>query len=245
MLVMNYIHIDKLSKEPIYQQLLNALKEAILSGEMKYGTLLPSEETLADAYGISRVVVRQAYQELAQMQLIESVKGKGSQVVYAFKLVNLLQNMDKLPLLAQENTLVCHVLMHEKLTINHYLKSMLNSEEEGLAYHTRRVYTKEGVSLLIEDIYVPWSEAFSKLRLEKDYYLMDWLKNQPDIKLKSIKTQIKVSHINEQDKVFIEKSHTPVFKGKYQYFDMDHKIVAYQEIQILAQHHAFNIEVSQ
>ena len=45
---------------PRYSQIAQRLREAIVAGEHRPGTAIPSESQLADRYGVSRAVVRQA-----------------------------------------------------------------------------------------------------------------------------------------------------------------------------------------
>ncbi len=46
--------LDHTSTLPLYRQLYNALREAILSGQLKAGARLPATRALASAFGISR-----------------------------------------------------------------------------------------------------------------------------------------------------------------------------------------------
>ena len=56
--------LDTNSKTPLYEQLYRALKEDILSGEIKGGEKLPSKRTLAEHLNISRITVENAYNQL-------------------------------------------------------------------------------------------------------------------------------------------------------------------------------------
>ena len=63
---------------PLYIQFKELLLTKIESGEWQPEHKLPSERSLCDKYGISRITVREAIKELARDGLIESVPGKGS-----------------------------------------------------------------------------------------------------------------------------------------------------------------------
>src|SRR5438067_10879152 len=52
--------LDRRSFVPLYYQLQEVLKEQIESGKWQPGDAMPSEPELAQALGVSRVVVRQA-----------------------------------------------------------------------------------------------------------------------------------------------------------------------------------------
>ncbi len=74
---MNII-ISNNSSIPIYEQLENAIKEAIFSNELKEEDMLPSVRNLANDLKISFLTVKKAYDELEQEGFIKTVQGKGS-----------------------------------------------------------------------------------------------------------------------------------------------------------------------
>lgn len=76
-MILNII-ISNNSEIPIYQQLKNQIKEAILTGEVKDGELLPSIRNLANETRVSVLTTRRAYDELEEEGFIKTVHGKGS-----------------------------------------------------------------------------------------------------------------------------------------------------------------------
>ncbi len=71
------LYIDNHSGAPIYDQIYNQIKEAILSGEAPEGTALPSIRTLAKDLRISVITTRRAYDELEKEGFLYTVPGKG------------------------------------------------------------------------------------------------------------------------------------------------------------------------
>lgn len=65
---------------PYYFQLLELLRERILSGALAADSPIPSEHELCATYSLSRTVVRQALGELVADGLLYRVKGKGTYV---------------------------------------------------------------------------------------------------------------------------------------------------------------------
>lgn len=61
----------------------SALADQIARGHYPPHTLLPSERTLADEYGLSRSMVREALRTLAERRLIDILPGRGSVVRHA------------------------------------------------------------------------------------------------------------------------------------------------------------------
>jgi len=75
--------LNSSSAEPLYAQLAARLDEAISSGRLKSGDQVPSEAALMETYGISRVTVRQALQQLIRNGKLVAKRGKGTFVARA------------------------------------------------------------------------------------------------------------------------------------------------------------------
>lgn len=61
----------------IYEQIVNQLKNAIVTKELTSGEALPSIRSLAADLGVSVITTKRAYEELEKEGLIRSVAGKG------------------------------------------------------------------------------------------------------------------------------------------------------------------------
>lgn len=61
----------------IYEQIVNQLKNAIVTGELKAGEALPSIRMLANELQVSVITTKRSYEELEKEGLIRSVAGKG------------------------------------------------------------------------------------------------------------------------------------------------------------------------
>ncbi|NJP99789.1 GntR family transcriptional regulator [Streptomyces sp. PLAI1-29] len=70
-----------MSARPLYVQLADVIGKKIESGELAPDRPIPSENHLADEYGVARLTARRAAQELRERGLIVTVRGKGSFVV--------------------------------------------------------------------------------------------------------------------------------------------------------------------
>jgi DNA-binding GntR family transcriptional regulator len=75
---MNYIYVNKELRTPLYRQIHQSIRRAILQGELNNNDPLPYEEEIADFYNISRVVVRMAYKALEDERLIKRIKRLGT-----------------------------------------------------------------------------------------------------------------------------------------------------------------------
>lgn len=67
---------------PLYQQLYRQLQQAILNGQLKPGTKLPSSRAMAASLNISRNTVQSAYRQLMDEGYIDSARGSGTYVAH-------------------------------------------------------------------------------------------------------------------------------------------------------------------
>ncbi|WP_026452810.1 GntR family transcriptional regulator [Saccharomonospora iraqiensis] len=69
--------IDRHSDRPPYQQIASVLRDLIVAEKLEPGAKLPSEARLVEHYGVARMTVRQALQELRGEGLVVSEHGRG------------------------------------------------------------------------------------------------------------------------------------------------------------------------
>jgi DNA-binding transcriptional MocR family regulator len=73
--------LDRDSIVPLYRQIYEHLREAILAGTLPESTRLPPERTMAERLKVNRSTIVHAYRELVDDGLIEQRVGSGSRVV--------------------------------------------------------------------------------------------------------------------------------------------------------------------
>lgn len=72
------IIIANISDQPLYQQIKDQIKDAILRGELKEGEILPSIRGLANDIHVSVLTTRRVYDELEAEGFLITKAGKGS-----------------------------------------------------------------------------------------------------------------------------------------------------------------------
>lgn len=75
------IQLDKTKKIPLYKQIAEQIQSQITSGEIPRGFRFPSERQLAEALGVNRTTVLNAYKELKADGLMASHVGMGTVAV--------------------------------------------------------------------------------------------------------------------------------------------------------------------
>jgi len=73
-----HIILNHTSMVPIYEQIMDFIKTAIISGQLQPGEGLPSVRTMAAELKISALTVKKAYDRLEEEGFIVTVHGKGS-----------------------------------------------------------------------------------------------------------------------------------------------------------------------
>jgi len=79
-----FVHLQRDTETPLYRQISQSLREAILAGELAEGARLPTERALAQALGVNRTTIMNAYNELSGEGLIEGHVGRGTLVKRSF-----------------------------------------------------------------------------------------------------------------------------------------------------------------
>lgn len=104
------INIDSRSSKPIYEQIIERIKENIIKGILKPGDKLPSVRELASAITINPNTISKAYNELERMKAIEVIRGKGTFVSENFK-----------PIINEEKMMAIKEHMKEIIIEAHYI----------------------------------------------------------------------------------------------------------------------------
>jgi GntR family transcriptional regulator/MocR family aminotransferase len=73
-----FLRIDRKGKRPIYEQLYQGMREAILNGRLQPNDRLPATRLIAEELGVSRNIVVIAFEQLLMEGYIRSRSGAGS-----------------------------------------------------------------------------------------------------------------------------------------------------------------------
>ena len=140
---------------PAFARIKAFIKARIASGEWKPGGAVPSEAALMQQFGVSRMTVNRAMQELVQEGLVTRIQGSGSFVAELHRISSSLNIRD----------------IHEEVTERghvHTLTALLVACEPASAevaaslklapgtqvFHTQLVHYENGVPIQYEDRYV-------------------------------------------------------------------------------------------
>jgi len=160
--------IDKQSPVPYYEQLREILENAMQQERYAVGEQLPSEAQLCSEYDVSRTVVRQALNELANAGLISRFKGKGSFVAPPKVDEHLAQSLTGLAeeVGARGEQLTNHILAFEVQEPSATVARVLRLEPNETVIHLERLRSINGEPWVVTSTYLPYSLCAPLLELD-------------------------------------------------------------------------------
>lgn len=94
------ILIDYKSRKPIYEQIIENMKQLVVSGALKRDEQIPSVRQLAQELAINPNTIQKAYAELERQGVIYSLKGRGSFVGSSLQELRSIQQNERMAELA-------------------------------------------------------------------------------------------------------------------------------------------------
>ncbi len=221
---MHYIHVDKTLKVPVYQQLRNSFEDAIMSGLLRDGQQLPTEEEVCIVFGISHYIIRHAYDQLMEDGLIIRIKGKGSFVKMRPQILSSLTNPSSLEkrLEREGHEIESQIQFIEMIDDDPQAYVALNLEHKNKVLHIKRILVSDKFPVYAQDWYLP-DHLFPKFkrRLTLDrrwievinqYHPVQKIVNHYSVKSASVKDAMSLD-CRKDDAVFVNRSQVLNAKG--------------------------------
>jgi GntR family transcriptional regulator/MocR family aminotransferase len=82
--LLDWLTLEPGSGQPLYRQIYERIRNAVVSGRISAGTNVPASRALASGLGVSRITVLQAYDQLIAEGFLESRAGSGTRVAALF-----------------------------------------------------------------------------------------------------------------------------------------------------------------
>jgi GntR family transcriptional regulator len=150
------IIFNKQSAVPYYHQIKETIRASIASGELKPGDMLPSEFSLSEQLGISRLVVHRAYRELVTEGLLIRKRAKGTFIAPLIKrsftvtgpLFSMTENLSA-DALEPSNT----ILLQEVIPASDEIRNELKLSEGGQVIHLRNLRFAKQLPFAVEEMY--------------------------------------------------------------------------------------------
>ncbi len=140
---------------PAFAQIKAFIKARIAAGAWKPGDAVPSEAALMQQFGVSRMTVNRAMQELVQEGLVMRIQGSGTFVAELHRISSSLNIRD----IHEEVTERGHLHTLEALLVarepaSREVAASLRLAQGDPVFHTQLVHFENGVPIQYEDRYV-------------------------------------------------------------------------------------------
>lgn len=145
-----------MKKKLKYQMVKEALLKGIRDGEIGEGEVLPSERELCEMFGVSRVTVRKAVEELESEGIIYKFQGKGSFVKNPQKITQVLSRLTSFTedMQAQSMKPSSKILLTECTAANEEVAEKLGIAPGSEVILLRRLRLADEIPMAIETIYL-------------------------------------------------------------------------------------------
>ena len=155
--VKEMVSVDRNNISPLYEQVKKHLLTLIDNGILVTGDILPSEKTLEDDFGVSRVTIRRALQELVHEERIVRIPGKGS-----FVLSPKIEPLTALTSFSENMRAQGYVPTYQQAQISiedvkPNVASKLRVPENSRVVHVNRLMLADGLPMAIQDAYLPYA----------------------------------------------------------------------------------------
>jgi len=140
----------------LYLRVETVLASEIAHGDLKVGDQLPTEDSLIARFGVSRITVRRAIQNLVSRGLVEIRRGKGTFVAapkITQELTELSGFVEDMHALGRKPT--ARVISKEIVTADANVASQLALTKGERVVRIRRVRLADGIPLSFDETYLP------------------------------------------------------------------------------------------
>src|SRR5262249_36275816 len=140
----------------LYLRVETILASEIADGDLRVGDQLPTEDSLISRFGVSRITVRRAIQNLVSRGLVEIRRGKGTFVAapkIAQELTELSGFVEDMHALGRKPT--ARVISKEIVTADATVARQLGLTKGERVIRIRRVRLADGIPLSFDETFLP------------------------------------------------------------------------------------------
>ena len=148
--------LDPEESSLLYLQLEASLKQKIVTGEYEVGERIPTELEMCKEYGVSRITVRRAVQDLVEEGMLKKLRGRGTFVAVPKHVLGMQRATERGWSAFEGESNPTHKEVLEKVTLsaNETLAEKLGIEVGAEAYLIRRLIHEEEFPMAIDELFV-------------------------------------------------------------------------------------------
>ena len=157
---------------PLYQQIYDDIKAAIDDGTYKTDAKIPSEAELSEEYGVSRITVRRAIEDLCSDGYLTKMQGRGTFVGRPHLMRRLAQTKASRAFseICAEAGMVAgaHLVERQIVPVRPHEQEFFGLGPDALLVYVHRIRTADGLAVCDENMFVPydWARELLTLSLE-------------------------------------------------------------------------------
>ena len=219
--------------KPLYEQLLEAIREDIRKQVYKPGDRLPTETELEEIYGVSRITVRRAVKELCDHKSLMKKQGKGTFVLDRSFQSHLEGIGGFHEGIGGERQTETKLLKLSEQAAGAEMAGYLKISETDRVIVVKRVLSADQVPMMIDTCYIP-SSRFPEMmdRLTGDFSIYRIFHEDYGISFATAEKVLKVRVATEEEGELLEcKPGCPVFDIFKIVYD-EHKVPVHVSVDI-------------
>lgn len=244
-----FVYLNRNSALPLYYQLKEHIKDAILKGHYKPNDRLPTEEELCKQFSISRPVVRQAYDELIKEGLVGRRKGSGTFVKKQTDSNSLFKEFisfsfeKNIPDLVNNSKIVKIEKIYDANICN---RMKIDSDSELV--HIVRVYHESAYPIAMIESYLPSSyfanlERYVLVSMEKT--IIELIEMFYAIQIKKAQRTLNPMKISNERMAFLHGDEDDlIYEIETKYIDIFDRIAILEYYTCLTSKYQFSVEMN-
>lgn len=235
--------LDKKSPIPVYYQLKNYIFTKIKNGEYKEGDMIPSERELAEGFNISRMTVRQAFNQMVSEGLLLREKGRGTFVSKRkIEQRNVSSFSDTVKGKGMEPNTKVITFKRENMLSD--IAAKLDIAPEEYLYAIKRLRLANDIPVAVEEVFIPerCCPNIGRFRLDASLYRLIF--EEYGIKIAYMDNVIEASMPTNEEKTFLTiPSSTPVLRMACISYTLEDKKFSYERDVYRSDQFAYNARI--
>lgn len=216
-------------QSPIYLQLREVVRTKIEEGEYLPGTAIPSENALAETYGINRLTVRNAIDALVNEGVLIRVQGKGVFVV-GKKVERDLDYLGGFTQTMREKNKTPRIKVISKCIrkAGDKLADVFGIEAEDDVYYVKRICYADEEPISLEEIFIPYYIVPKLDGIDLSVFTIYEVYDFYGIKLKEAYQTLDIASINQNDARMLGiDASLPVFLFECTSYDENNRVMEF------------------
>jgi DNA-binding GntR family transcriptional regulator len=242
---MNYIKIDKTIKKALYLQIKDSIEDAIKKGALTDNDRLPTESELCEVFGISDIVVKNAYKLLVKQGLIIRVQGSGTFVstrkVFKFPLggFDRLSNFSSYTYHSKSK----RVILFDIAKDDEMVKATLGLSDQTSYFVAKYIVFIENAEVLMQTLYLSQAK-FPDLSIHdiEQHNLVELLQSRFPYGIKRVKNGFSPVNLTSSEALLLNTyKHAAAHKVRTVVHDKNDLPIAFIETLFLGQYTQFEV----